>query len=306
MSGFEMLTQVRPRMGTLLAVSLPAPGSEDQQGYARTAFDSAARAERIMSRHDPESPLNCLNRRAGQPTGTRSPELAPIVRAACHLSKQLNGAFDPTVAPVLDLWRAAAHRGRAASQRELRHALSCVGPEGIVVRGDHIALTRPGMALDLGAFGKGVALDHIAAMLRQEGCSSAFVNFGESSLLAIGRPPGTHWSVALRDPFGDFVGEFVLRDRAASTSSTVSQTVRVRRRVVGHIVDPRTGEPLSGVAQVTVLGESAAIVEAVSTALLVLGRGAIDEIADRMQVDVCWIDVSGIYTTPRFLLRRFA
>lgn len=257
-----------------------------------------------MSRHDPASDLSRLNGRAAMRTPLRSAELAPVLRTACELSHRLDGAFDPTVAPVLDLWRRAARCGTPPSRAALRRARCRVGAQSIRVTDTLIVLERRGMSLDLGALGKGLALDAIAAALRRDGCRSGLLNFGESSLLAIGRPPGRRWRVVLRNPFGGFAGEFALGGRACSTSATLGQRLRVGGRVLGHIIDPRTGHPLRRAAQVTVLARSAAVAEAVSTALLVLGRHAVDGIAARMAVDVCWIDRDGVYTTPWFLLRR--
>ncbi len=71
-----------------------------------------------------------------------------------------------------------------------------------------------------------------------------------------------------------------------------------------HIIDPRTGRPVPALAQVTVLAHSAARAEAISTALLVLGRNSLRQISRTLAVDVCWIDRSGVYTTPGFRLRR--
>lgn len=291
-------------MGTFLAVTAPRVGSRGEDRAVRAAFDIAGRAERVMSRHDSQSPLSRLNRQ-DRAAGVRSAELASVVRTARDLAGQLWGAFDPTVAPLLQVWRAAARRGRLPCESEVQRALARVGAAGLLVIGDHIAFAHPGMGMDLGGLGKGLALDQISAMLRQAECASMFVNFGESSLVAIGQLPRDRWRVVLRHPFGGFAGEFPLRDRACSTSATLGQTVRVKGRALSHIVDPRTGRPVSYTAQVTVLAQSAAVAEAVSTALLVLGRRAIDQVSHQMNVDVCWIDAAGIYTTPWFPLRRF-
>lgn len=299
----SLITQVRPRMGTLLAITAPCARSVGD-GAVGAAFDIAAQAEGVMSRHDPHSPLSRLNRQ-DRPGGLRSVEFAAAVRTARDLARQLHGAFDPTVAPLLDVWRTAARRRRLPCQAALRCALAAVGADGLRITTDHVAFTRPGMRLDLGAVGKGLALDQISATLRRAECGPILLNCGESSLAAIGHPPGDGWRVVLRHPSGGFLGEFPLRDRACSTSGALGQTVRIGKQVLGHIVDPRTGQPLSRAAQVTVLARSAAIAEAVSTALLVLGRGAVDEVSHRMKVDVCWVDGSGVYTTPWFPLRRF-
>jgi FAD:protein FMN transferase len=301
-----IVTHVRPRMGTWLALSVPDAGPDHRARSVQAIFDIAARAERAMSRHDPRSDLNRLNRTAGSSRGPVSAELARGLRLGRALSRRLDGAFDPTVGPLLDLWRRASGRGVAPSAHAVAGALARVGVSGLEIAGDRISLRRPGMSVDLDGFGKGLTLDRIAATLRRDGCRSAILNFGESSLLAIGRPPRARWSVALRDPRGGFVGEFTLRDRACSTSATFARAMRIGRRVAGDIVDPRTGEPVTRDAQVTVVASSAAAAEAISTALLVLGRDAVDEIAGRMHVDVCWIDRSGIHTSPWFVLRRTA
>ena len=290
-------------MGTFLAVTAPRAGSRGEDRAVCAAFDIAARAERVMSRHDPQSPLSRLNRQ-DRAAGVRSAELASVVRTARDLAAQLWGAFDPTVAPLLEVWRAAARRGRRPCESDVQRALARVGAAGLLVIGNHIAFAHPGMGMDLGGLGKGLALDQISAMLRQAACASMLVNFGESSLVAIGQPPRDRWRIVLRHPGGGFAGEFPLRDRACSTSATLGQTVRVKGRALSHIVDPRTGRPVSHPAQVTVLAQSAAVAEAVSTALLVLGRGAVDRVSHQMNVDVCWVDEAGIYTTPWFPLTR--
>jgi FAD:protein FMN transferase len=286
-------------MGTLLALSLPA-GALDST-VTTLAFETAAACERIMSRHDPASDLSRVNRLAGSAELVESPELAATLRAARTWAERTQAAFDPTVAPVLDAWQRAARHGRAPTRRRLRAAQRCVGWSAIVVEGDRVALSRRGAAVDLGAFGKGVALDRIAAALRNEGCRAAMLNFGESSLVAIGRPPRGRWRVVLRHPLGGFVGEFPLRDRACSTSGTAA-TIVGAPRPHRHVVDPRTGRPLSRLAQVTVLARSAAAAEALSTALLVAGRAALAEAAARFDVDVCWIDAAGIWRSPWFPL----
>src|SRR5438034_7802287 len=71
-----------------------------------------------------------------------------------------------------------------------------------------------------------------------------------------------------------------------------------------HVLDPRTGRPVRVMAQVTVLARSAAVAEAASTALLVLGRSSVATLAARLNLDACWVDRAGVSTTPRFPLHR--
>src|SRR2546430_14021987 len=119
------------------------------------------------------------------------------------------------------------------SARRLRATLGLVGCRRIAIAGSRGSLERAGMAIDLGGLGKGLALDRIAARLRRERCGSATLNFAESSLLAIGRPPGGRGTVVLRHPARGVVGEFPLEGRACSTSAPVGETLNARTRPVG-------------------------------------------------------------------------
>jgi thiamine biosynthesis lipoprotein len=292
-------------MGTLLAVTLRGDGPGCMPDLSRV-FGTATIWERVMSNYLPTTPLSRLNRRAGDPAGVVSRALATAVSLGRDLASRTGGAFDPTIAPLVKLWQSAARRGRPPSARQLERARRLVGWRSIEIDAARVALLARGMALDLGALGKGIALDRIARRLRRGGCRSALVNFGESSLVAIGRPPRGRWRVALRHPDGGFAGEFALDDRACSTSATLGQTVRLGTAVLGHIVDPRTGRTLRRRAQVTVLASSATVAEAVSTALLVLGPQAMDGLARDFGIDGCWIDRSGIRTTAGFAIQRAA
>src|SRR5262249_61236505 len=113
--------------------------------------------------------------------------------------------------------RGPAARDRLPSPGALSAARARVGALRLGRR--RVALTRRGASLDLDAFGKGVALDRIARRLGRAGDASALLNFGESSLMAVGRAPRGGWPVALRDPSGGFPGTFTLSGRACSTSA---------------------------------------------------------------------------------------
>src|SRR5712692_3441671 len=285
---------------------MPVGKTDVDARHVNVVFQTAAVCEEVMSRYRPDADVSRLNARAGDPEGIVSPELAKVLALARKLSAATDGAFDPTVTPVFEVWCRASARGRAPSVRRLRETLNLVGCRKINISGSRVNLERPGMAVDLGGLGKGLALDRIAGRLRRERCRSAMLNFGESSLIAIGRPPMGRWTVLLRHPAGGFVGEFPLGGRACSTSATFGQTLRVGSRRVGHVLDPRTGRPVRVLAQVTVLARSAAVAEAASTALLVLRRSSVDALERRLNIDACWVDRSGVYTTPRFPLRPLA
>ncbi len=294
--------QVRPRMGTLLAVTIRAPAPIADRA-ARHAFDLAADLERVMTRFDPGSALSRINRGAGRFVAVPG-ELVRLLAASRRLARLTDGAFDPTVAPLVDLWRAAARSGTPPSRHAVASARDRVGWQALQVRGRRVRLAEARMALDLGGIGKGWTADRIARLLRRVEGLSALVNFGESSLVAVGRSRRHGgWPVLLRHPLGGAAGSFTLAGGACSTSASLGRAWRVGRRVAGHVIDPRSGRPLAVPAQVTVLARSAAVAEAASTALLVLGRSALRGVARRLRIEACWIDRDGTFATAGFGLR---
>jgi thiamine biosynthesis lipoprotein len=293
-----MATLIRPRMGTWLAVTLPA----EHAGEASRVFSRVGALERVMSRHDPASTLCRVNAHAGADGDDVAP-LARTLAQARALAAATDGAFDPTVGPLLRLWEGAARRHREPAAGEVAEACARVGWHALDVAPRRVRLTRPGMSLALDAFAKGVALDHTARLVRARGFP-ALLNFGESSLLAVGRPRGRRWYVVLRDRRGGFAGTFTLRDRACSTSGVNGRRWSIGGRTIGHVVDPRTGRPLERDAQVTVLARSAAVAEALSTALLVLGPDALDTVTRPYGADACWLDRERLMATAWFPLRR--
>jgi thiamine biosynthesis lipoprotein len=151
------------------------------------------------------------------------------------------------------------------------------------------------MSVDLGGIAKGWALDRVAEILAAEGVTSAFANFGGSSFLALGPPPGGRgWRVLLRDAEHGFAGEMHLRDRSLSVSGSLGQSIEIAGRAYGHVIDPRRGEPLVRSAEAAVVAPSGALAEALGKALLVLGAeegiALVEALAD---AEALWIDASG-------------
>jgi len=127
------------------------------------------------------------------------------------------------------------------------------------------------MALDLGGIAKGYALDRIAEMLRRRGVTRGLLSFGQSSMVALGTPVGAPgWTLALRRPEGGFAGLVTLKDRALSVSATFGHSIEIAGRRYGHVLDPRTGNPVDRNLEASVVAVNAALAEALSKALMVL------------------------------------
>ncbi len=270
-------TDGRYIMGTVFQATLcqAEPDSQGQMGAVwPEVFATARRFDDLFTTYAPHSPLSHLNARAGQGPQAVPAEVSAVLRLSQRYAALTNGAFDITVRPLLSLWRQAETTQTQPTAAALRHTLRFIGSQKLHFATPHqVGLPASGMALDLGAIGKGYALDQIAKQLREQRLTNALLNFGQSSLWALGRPPdGEGWRLLLRQPNGEIVGLATFSDRAISISGSLGQSMQVEGQRYGHIIDPRTGRPVQRDLLACVVAPSAAQAEALSTALLILGE----------------------------------
>ncbi len=269
-----MVTDGRYVMGTVLEITLVTADGEPARRALAESFAEAERLEALFTTWDPESELSRLNRAAGGDPRAVSADLARLLGLAREYGELTRGSFDVTVGPLVELWAEAARRNALPSPAELGAARSRVGYQHIrVLDGPRAALAEPGVAVNLGGVAKGYAVDRLRAILARYGIENALLNFGQSSTWAVGRPAdGPGWRLLARGPGEDFLGVLTLEDRALSVSGSLGQWVEIAGRRYGHVLDPRTGEPLPQRRQAMVVARDATLAEALSKAVLVLGE----------------------------------
>lgn len=265
-------------MNTRFSMVLVGMEADPAQALAQAAERDLRTYEHLMTRFDKESPLSDLNRRAAEEAVEPPAELWQILALCADYWKRTNGAFDITLWPLNHLWREHTSRGEIPSETALQQALEQTGFHRLHF--DQAARTvrfgNPQMALDLGGFGKGYALEQLAASLRAAGVERAFLSFGESSVTVLGtHPHGPAWPVGVSNMFPPHepVQTFPLRDASLSTSGTAPfNTVGGASGVssiIGQIIHPHTGRPIHGYRTLSVASPSAIEAEVLSTALLV-------------------------------------
>jgi thiamine biosynthesis lipoprotein len=263
------ITEVHYVMGTYLRIT--AEG-EAARSAMRGCFTAARKLEGVFSRFDAASELVRLNASAGTATPVGD-DMRRLLARAATLSTATAGAFDVTVGALSELWRRGAPRAD-----EVEAARAHVGRGRAILRGGTLSLA-PATSLDFDGIAKGYAVDVFVGLLRAGGVSTALVSLGESSLAALGAPAGeTHWSVALRGVDPELaVGTLRLRDQAVSVSATYGDRGRMGR-AYGHIIDPRSGRPLTEDAVAVIVVRSATDAEAYSKALLIWGSAGVGRI----------------------------
>jgi thiamine biosynthesis lipoprotein len=261
----------RYAMGTVLEITLHAADAARARATLDELFELAARLDAVMSRHDPQSDLSRLNRAAGQGLVPVDPELARLLSAGVEYARLTRGSFDVTVGPLVALWTRAGETGTPPSAGEIERARALVGADQIRVEGDRAALTSAGVSVDLGGLAKGWALDQMLPLLRAHGIENALLDFGQSSVWALGAPPGASgWRLLARGPGEGELGVLTLSDQALSVSGSLGQWTLIGGRRHGHVLDPRSGQPLQRRRQALVVAPNAALAEALSKALLIL------------------------------------
>jgi thiamine biosynthesis lipoprotein len=275
-------------MGTSYQVLVETRGTEeDSLAVSRLVAGELAAVTRVLSTYEPGSDISRFGlARTTEPVPV-DPMLLDVLGSALVVSERSGGAFDPTVAPLVDAWGFGPADGPPPDSAGVAALLELVGYGAL--RPDSVAGTlakdRAEVSIDLSGVAKGYAAERIVRQLADKGYGSALVDVGgEVSALgthADGRP----WRVALEGP-GDTapraLGTVDLVDESVATSGDFRNYYESRGVLYAHIIDPRTGLPIRFRGfSVSVVHASGAMADAWATALTVLGPEEGWELAER-------------------------
>lgn len=250
---------------------------------ARAAFDRIAALEDVLSDYRPASELRRLEPRAGVWVEASEP-LFEVLGCAKEIARRTDGAFDPTVGPVIGLWREARRTGRLPDESALDSAHALVDWRELELDAERraVRLARPGMRLDLGGIAKGYILSAAFETLRRRGVDRALLEAG-GDILAGEAPPGRRgWRIEVDGADSAFLARASALTRAAlATSGPTQQYVEIDGTRFSHVVDPRTGRALTRDYVTHVIAPDAVTADALATALGVLGPDAVAPILAR-------------------------
>lgn len=270
-------------MDTVMSLALYGGGAN---GAAQSAVTELQRLEDLLSRTRPESAVSRLNESGRLDCG---PELWELLRAASSYGEATGGAFDITVAPLVDAWGFTGEETRVPEDGELQGLLDRVGWDRVELLpdGKRVELAE-GTELDLGAAAKGYAADRLASLFAREGVERGWASLGGNVLAWGTRPDGDPWRIGIQDPrYPDqqrFVGVLGLEDGFAVTSGSYQRYFEQNGVTYHHILNPADGKPArGGLVSVTVVapadreapGEgpgNGTMCDALSTALFVMGE----------------------------------
>lgn len=248
------------------------------QSVTEAVFEEISRLEAQLSFYRPTSDISDLNRRAAFGAVTVEPRLFQLLVKAKAWSEATGGAFDPTVASLMRCWGFVGASGSLPTAEAIAEARKLVGMHHVHLdsRTFTVEFDREGVQLDMGAIGKGYAVECAVELLREYEITAALLHGGTSTIYALGSPPDADaWTVAVQRPFdtttGNHLTQFRLQDEALSVSAPHGKWFASEGRRYGHVIDPRTGAPAGGALLAALVTASATDSDALSTALLTLG-----------------------------------
>jgi FAD:protein FMN transferase len=263
-------------MGTSVEIHLYAAEENRAALYFEMAFDEIRRIDRTLSRYQNQSELVRINRLAAREAVTTDPEVFRFLQLAFDYSRRSGGAFDMTISPLLNLWGFSHGTMRVPSDDDLRKTRTAIGWQKVALdpASRTVRFTAPGVELDPGALGKGYAVDCVVSLLREERVTAALIDAGSSSVYGLGSPPGKPgWVVRVPRPGNPShsLSTVSLCNNSLSTSGSYEKFFRWQGHTYCHILDPRTGMPVDGVLQTTVISPHASESEALSTIAFISG-----------------------------------
>lgn len=240
------------------------------EGTAARAFAEAqaevVRIEQKYSRYRPDSVLGEINARAGDGGYIAcDPETVELLGLAGRLHQVSDGLFDVTSGVLRRVWNFSARK--LPSDEDVAALMPLIGWDKVEFKNEGVRLTRKGMELDFGGFGKEYACDRAVLMMSRAGIAHGYVNLA-GDIRAIGpQPDGKPWPVGVQNPrqAGAVLASYPLSRGALATSGDYEKFFEAGGRRYSHILNPKTGYPANYWAAATVLASSALLAGAYTT-----------------------------------------
>ena len=244
------------------------------EGLLDRALKECARYEQLLSKTVEGSDVWAINHAQGRPV-TVSQETLEVLETAQYVADISQGAFDVTVAPAVALWDFTGGGNLLPDSEALAQAAALADYRKLTIEEGRVTLPE-GMQIDLGGVAKGFIADQIDAFLRDNGVTSALLNFG-GNVISIGDKPDGQgaWRVGIQNPAeprGAYLMAVYATDLAVVTSGIYERGFDLNGVRYHHLLDPDSGWPVQNeLSSVTILTRQSALADALSTATFVLG-----------------------------------
>lgn len=283
----KIYKESRVLMYTICTITVVSSSEEKAREAIEAAFDEIKRLEWLLDYYSPESEITAINKAAGKFPVRVSKETLDIIKKSVYIAEVTDGAFNPTIGPVMKLWGFSRQRqGHSLpSRKEIDRALRLIDYRKIRIdeARSEILLEKEGMEINLGGIAKGYAADRAIDVIKEKGIKAALVAIA-GDIKGFGLKPNAEpWKVGIQDPrphkktadgnpSKEIFASLDLRDRAISTSGDYQRFFVEGGKRYHHIIDPETGYPaMSQVISASVIADEGYMADGLSTGVFVLG-----------------------------------
>lgn len=271
-----LVRETRALMDTFCEISCYGGNKDAAVSAIDSAFKEMERIEKVFSRFNENSEVSKINAMAGLEKIIVTKEVFSLTERSVYYSGISDGAFDITVAPLMEIWGFVRRHKSIPDRGAIQNALESVGYKNIELdpKGLSIKFLNKKTKIDFGGIAKGYAVDRAKDTLAAHGIKNGLINLG-GNIFALGSAPAEKkWKIGVEDPRnkGKLLHSFELTDMAISTSGNYERFFEIGVKRYSHIINPVTGEPCQGIISVTVMADSAEEADALSTAIFVMGE----------------------------------
>jgi thiamine biosynthesis lipoprotein len=251
--------------------------SEDMQSELEAEMEQFNTS---LSTYSNSSTISRFNQSGTEPFDLgNDPWMEKMVEESLRFSKLSDGAFDITVAPLVDLWGFGPKAKTEPTQAKVDSIKQFVGYTRIQLKNKQLRKTDPRIQLDCGAIAGGYASDIIAGYLAKKGVRNYMVEIGGEVVLAGQNPKGSKWRIGINKPVDDSTSSnneierlLLLTDKALSTSGNYRSFYVKDGKKYAHTIDPKTGYPVQhSLLSATILANNCFTADALATACMVMG-----------------------------------
>ena len=286
-------------MGGPGEIQLSAIDESTAKHALKAALDEIDRIEIKYSRYRPDSLISRINAEAGRGGQPCDAETQGLLDFANELHRQSGGCFDLTSGVWRRAWDFSNPSATPPSPEQLQALASFVGWQHLSFTEGQVKLLRVGMELDMGGIGKEYAVDRAAVVLQGLGIRHALINLAGDVRAIGGKPDGSAWRVGIRHPdeADATMAEIEIHDGALTTSGDYERCLIHEGKRYGHLLDARSGWPVSYWRSVSVRAPSALLAGGLSTVAMLMQAQGLELLKDS-GVDFLAVDAQGRLYTP--------
>ena len=288
-------------MDTVVTITVVSPSEKDAETAINAAFSVIERLDKSLSVFSPDSEISKINKSAGVDFVKVSEDTYQLINAAIKIAQVSDGAFDPTIGPIVNLWDFV--KKIKPHPDKIRDRLSLVNYKDVLFDDSDMSvkLKNKGMALDLGGIAKGFAADKAVLSLKTSGIKAGIVACAGDIKVFGKKPDMKNWLVGIRSPRGkpeDLNAVLSLNDLAVSTSGDYERYFIINDIRYHHLLDPKTGSPAIGFQSVSIVNTQGVNTDSLSTAVFVLGPQKGLELVNKMKLMAYMVYSDGsVYVT---------